>query len=182
MESYIQISKINDFIFCPRSVYLHTIYDNFHKKSYQRTPQIAGTIAHESIDTGAYSSRKRYLMGKEVYSDELSLCGKIDIYDLQTKTLIERKRKVVKIYDGYKYQLYAQMACMREMGFEIETLKIHSLSDNKSYILDMPNEEEWQKFIDIVERVNNFSVAEAKILADSKKCAQCIYQPLCHPL
>lgn len=182
MESYTQISKINDFIFCPRSVYLHSIYDNFKKQTFQRTPQVAGSFAHQSIDRGTYSSLKRYVVALEIYSEELEICGKIDIYDKQTKTLIERKRTVKNIYDGYKYQLYAQMACMKEMGNPIEALLIHSLTDNKRYDIDMPTDKEWAVFLELLETIKNYDVAQTPILYGSKKCPQCIYQPLCHNL
>ncbi len=182
MESYIQISKINDFIFCPRSVYLHTVYDNFHKKTFHRVPQVAGTIAHESIEKNTYSSSKKYVMNLDIYSDTLGICGKIDVYDSENKILIERKKKLYKIYDGHRYQLYAQMACMKEMGYEVLELKIHSLSDNKRYDIPMPSIEEWNIFVGIIEKMQNFSAEDAKILVNSSKCAQCIYQPLCHPL
>ena len=182
MESYIQISKINDFLFCPRSVYLHTIYDNFHKRAYQRTSQIAGTLAHESIEKGTYSSKKRYLLGMAIYSDELGLCGKIDVYDRETRALVERKRHVKNVYDGYRYQLYAQMACMREMGYVVESLFIHSLTDNKRYTIEMPHEQEWREFTELIDRIKTLDVKDAAILENSPKCPQCIYQPLCHPL
>jgi CRISPR-associated protein Cas4 len=158
------------------------VYDNFHKKTYHRVPQVAGTIAHESIENNTYSSSKRYIMNMEVYSDTLGICGKIDVYDTETKILIERKKKLHKLYDGQKYQLYAQMACMKEMGHEVFGLKIHSLSDNKRHDIPLPNDNEWKIFVNIIEKMQNFSAEDAKILVNSPKCAQCIYQPLCHPL
>ena len=180
MHSYIQISKINDFVFCPRSVYLHTIYDNFQKKTYQRTPQIAGTFAHTSIDRGTYSSRKRFMMATEVYSEAYELCGKIDVYDRQTHTLIERKRTVKQVYDGYRYQLYAQMVCLQEMGYEVADLKIHSLTDNKRYHIGLPSDGQWGEFIQLLNTIKQYDISQAPILHGSAKCAQCIYQPLCH--
>lgn len=182
MESYIQISKINDFLFCPRSVYLHSIYESFDKKTFHRTPQIAGTIAHKSVDKGTYSSRKKYLIGLNVYSDELELCGKIDVYDKDSKTLIERKRKLQKVYDGQKYQLYAQMACMKEMEYEINQLQIHSLTDNKRHTINLPDIHVWKKFLNVVNEMKSFNIRDAKILYGNSKCVQCIYQPLCHDL
>ena len=45
-------------------------------------------------------------MALDVYSDEYKIVGKIDLYDEISKTLIERKKFVKKIYDGYIFQLY----------------------------------------------------------------------------
>jgi len=61
MESYIKLSTLNDFIFCPKSIYYHNLYDNYEKKLYQEEAQIAGTIAHEAVDNKTYSSRKDIL-------------------------------------------------------------------------------------------------------------------------
>gem|GEM_PF-2376169 len=41
MESYIKLSTLNDFIFCPKSIYYHTLYDSYEKKLYQDEAQIA---------------------------------------------------------------------------------------------------------------------------------------------
>jgi len=61
MESYIKLSTLNDFIFCPKYIYYHNIYDSYYKKQYQEQAQILETIAHESIDNKSYSTRKDIL-------------------------------------------------------------------------------------------------------------------------
>ncbi len=180
MESYIQISKINDFIFCPRSVYLHTIYDQFHPVMYHRTPQAVGKIKHETIDKGTYSSQKRYLQSLEVYSDTYGIAGKLDIYDAEEKAIIERKTKIKQIYDGYRYQLYAQYFCMKEMGYAVEKLLWHSLADNKRISLPVPGGREKAEFEEVLHKIKTLSAVDAPILENSAKCAQCIYKPLCH--
>ena len=85
MEDYIQITKLNDFIFCPYSIYFHSIYQNFNERVYHSSYQVAGKIKHESIDKSKYSTEKRYLQGTAVYSEKYRLMGKIDIYDTKTK-------------------------------------------------------------------------------------------------
>jgi CRISPR-associated protein Cas4 len=61
MENYIKLSTLNDFIFCPKSIYYHNLYDNYNKNLYQEEAQKSGTIAHESIDNQTYSTRKDIL-------------------------------------------------------------------------------------------------------------------------
>lgn len=180
MESYIQISKLNDFIFCPRSVYLHSIYEGFNTAVYHDTPQINGKIKHESIENSTYSSEKRYLQGIPVYSEQYGIAGKIDIYDAQTNALIERKARVKTIYDGYKYQLYAEYFCMLEMGYVVESLFIHSLEDNKRYPIDLPVGEELHKFENTIKEMERASVTLFPVLDNPSKCDNCIYRPLCH--
>lgn len=177
MESYVQISKINDFLYCPLSLYLHTVYENFDQRGYHEEAQTAGKIAHENIEQGTYSSAKRFLQGIEVYSEKYDIAGKIDIYDSKEKALIERKNKIQWIYDGYKFQLYAQYFCMREMGYEIEKLYLHSLSDNKRYSVEIPDTSETAAFEKILNDINNFGPKDIK----NHQCPRCrnhIYSPL----
>lgn len=49
-EDYISISTLNDFIFCPYSIYLHNVYENTDESLFHATPQTQGRIAHETVD------------------------------------------------------------------------------------------------------------------------------------
>lgn len=177
MESYIKISNINDFLYCPVSIYLHSIYENFNTKAYHQTPQVVGSLHHKSIDEGAYSTAKRYEMAKEVWSEEFGLAGKIDVYDNQTKTLIERKTRVKTIYQGYRYQLYAQYFCMKEMGYEVNKLLIHSLEDNKRYSIPIPNDDEINEFAALLKEMRSFDMSKIKN-HKCKRCSESIYSPM----
>ncbi len=179
MYELIQISKINDFIFCPYSLYFHSIYENFKQDIYHEVSQKRGKIRHENIENSQYSTSKNFLQGLSVYSEKYKLIGKIDIYDKKNKSLIERKYKVKQIFDGYKYQLYAEMFCMQEMGYEVDKLFIHSLSDNKRYEISLPNETEVQKFKYVLEQIWKFDFDETKKVVSPLKCKNCIYRQLC---
>ncbi len=93
MENYIPISFLNDFIFCPRSVYFHQVYTSFDTAVYHESIQTKGRIAHLNIDGKKYSSRKDILQGIAVYSSEYSVCGRIDVFNNQSGLLTERKKK-----------------------------------------------------------------------------------------
>jgi CRISPR-associated protein Cas4 len=180
MEQYVQISKINDFIFCPKSVFLHSIYESFDTSTYHDTPQIVGKKNHENIDKGKYSSAKRYLQGTPVYCRKYNVMGNIDVYDQQKKSLIERKTKIKKIYDGYKYQLYAQYFALKEMGYDVEKLFLHSLKDNKRYEIPIPDSLETDKFERTIHWMQKFDILWDEVNVCSEKCDNCIYRPLCH--
>jgi CRISPR-associated protein Cas4 len=180
MEPYIQISKLNDYLFCPRSIYLHGVYEQYSTRTYHDKPQTAGRLAHEPIDTGSYSTRKQFLYAMPIYSQALGVAGKIDMYDSETKTLIERKKKVVKIYDGYLLQLHAQYLCMVEMGYQIDHLQIRSLEDKKTYEVGLPTKEQKEGLQRIIQEMIQKSVKDFPILYGSAKCERCIYRPLCH--
>jgi CRISPR-associated protein Cas4 len=177
MESYIQISKINDFLYCPLSLYLHTSYEEFNQKNYHEVAQVAGKLVHESIENGTYSSAKRYLQGISVYSEKYGIAGKIDIYDQKEQSLIERKNKIKHIYLGYKYQLYAEMFCMEEMGYKVNKLFLHSLSDNKRYKVALPTKKEKQEFVKTLEEIKNFT-PENIVSHSCEHCKNNIYSPL----
>lgn len=177
MEPYIQISKINDFMYCPASLYLHGSYEGFSQKSYHEKPQVVGKINHEAIDEKTYSTAKRFVVGISVYSPTYGIAGKIDIYDSETKTLIERKTKIKQVYDGYRYQLYAQYFCLAEMGYTVKKLALRSLADNKHYELPMPSEKEKREFEDTLRAIKTF---DPKSLLSHRcaKCAMSIYGAL----
>ncbi len=47
VETYIQISKLNDFIFCPKSLFLHTIFEKFSQNNYHSKFQSRGKFSHK---------------------------------------------------------------------------------------------------------------------------------------
>ncbi len=175
----IQISKINDFIFCPFSIYLHGIYESFSEKVYHDEPQVEGKINHEKIDLGKYSSAKNILQGLEVASLEWGVVGKIDIFDIEKRELIERKSKIKKIYDGYRYQTYCQLLCLQEAGLCVDKITIRSLKDNKKFNIRLPNEEELKKLRSILWRMKDFNPRDGIKFKNLKKCERCIYANLC---
>jgi CRISPR-associated exonuclease Cas4 len=178
MYDYIQISTINDFIFCPRSLYFHGIYYTFEDKHYKAEPQLVGTIKHEASDEGRYSSRARYLQGMEVFSNKYGLVGKIDIYDKETQTLIERKTKIKRIYPGYRYQLYAQYEALTEMGYPVKQMFLHSLEDNRKYPVSYGGRDMYE-FNKILRAIRSFDISRSSPQENIGKCSQCIYKELC---
>lgn len=65
MDDAILITELNDFIFCPVSIYFHKMYKDMDRMIYQNTDQINGTAAHKKVDEGTYSTSKDVLMGCE---------------------------------------------------------------------------------------------------------------------
>ena len=169
MDSAIPISTINDFLFCPKSLYLHSIYSSFDTTIYHDKPQTVGGIYHENIENKSYTTSKHILQGLSIYSVRLGVKGKIDIYDAKNKYLIERKYRVKNIYKGFRYQLYAQMYCLEESGFPVARLFIHSLSDNKRYEVEMPTQEDEKEFEDTIAQMKSF---DSRSL-DNHTCLHC---------
>ena len=179
-DNYISISFLNDFIFCPRSIYFHQIYKSFDTAVYHEDIQTKGRMSHKNIDNKKYSTKKDILQAIPIYSTKYSLCGRIDLFDKKQGILTERKKKVNKIYDGFIFQIYAQYYCLTEMGYTVKKLYIYSLDDNKKYSIPLPqnNKEMEQKFTQLIEQIKTFDL-ETKFYPNISKCKKCIYKNLC---
>lgn len=180
MEAYLPIAYLNDFIFCPRSIYFHQLYGRAEQRLYQTTDQTNGKSAHKTIDSGTYTTSKQVLQGLEVYSERYNLGGKIDTFDMGKMLLVERKKRIRVIYDGYVYQLYAQYHCLTEMGYQVDDLKFYSMDDNKSYPVKKPEDdpERQHAFEALLTEMRSFDL-EAPFKALKSKCERCIYRSLC---
>jgi CRISPR-associated protein Cas4 len=178
METPLKISNLNDFIFCPRSIYFHNLYLDMDEKVFSGFNQSAGKIVHKNIDKKKYSSKKDILQGIDVFSEELGVIGKIDLLDLTKGELIERKNKITKIYEGYLFQIWAQYFCLVEMGYKIGYLSFYSLKDNKKIRVKIPTEKDKEKLCALINRINNFHL-DNKFSQNIKKCKACPYNKLC---
>lgn len=177
-SDYILLSELNDYIFCPRSVYWHHIYSTLSTHMYQESDQVLGTLSHRCIDTKKYSTRKNILQALPIISHEYGIQGKIDTFDTKTWILTERKRSIKKVYKWYEWQLYGQYFCLSEMWYLVTSLRLYSMSDNRVYKIALPNNKEIIAFKKMIESFRNYSMkSDAKI--SPKKCKRCIYNTLC---
>lgn len=178
MDDYILISTLNDFIFCPYSIYLHNVYMEADTGLYHATPQMRGKIAHEATDSKRSSNRGKDLLALPVISEDYRLMGKIDIYKGEDKKLIERKYLLKNIYQGQIYQLWAQYLCMTEMGYDVQSLYFYEISANRMLPVPLPTEKDliqFQLFLD------NYRTYDPSLPIDTNpnKCSHCIYCSLC---
>lgn len=180
METPIAISTLNDFVFCPLSIYFHSIYGGQDSILTQCDNQINGTAVHKAVDNGLYSTKKDVLQGLDVYCEKYNLIGKIDCFDVMQGKLIERKRKVNNVYDGYVFQVYAQCFALREMGYDVKKIVIHSYIDNKNFPIKLPEEDEimFQKFEKMLRDYEQFDLVHF-VPTNQSKCSNCIYSDLC---
>lgn len=180
MESYIPISFLNDFIFCPRSIYFHQLYKNSDESNYYTTKQTEGRAAHTSIDKKSYSSSKKIFQSLEIYSAKYNIGGKIDTFNEATGILCERKKRIKTIYDGYVYQLYAQYYCLIEMDYKVKKIQLYSFDDNKTYPILLPKDDNKRQkgFEMLIKNIHSFDL-NAPFYPNINKCNHCIYNQLC---
>lgn len=179
-DDAIIFSNLNDFIFCPASIYFHNLYGNQSVMAYQSEKQINGSHAHEKIDNNQYTTSKDVITSLEVYSSKYNVVGKIDVYYVSSATIVERKKQIKEIYDGYIFQVYAQYFGMIDAGYPVRKIKMHSLIDNKTYEIKCPedNPEMLRKFEKVIEDIRRFDM-ESFVQQNSAKCRNCIYEPAC---
>lgn len=169
---------LNDFIFCPYSIYLHNVYMDKDEGMYHATPQTRGKIAHETIDNKTASRKSDDIISLPIYSDKYALMGKIDIYRQKEELLIERKYQLKKIFRGQLYQLWAQYYCMREMGYTINQLAFYEISTNRMIPVAIPGDMEKTEFENFLNTVNGYDPS-IPINVNINKCKHCIYCSLC---
>jgi len=146
---------------------------------FHAAPQIKGRMAHQVIDEKNYSTKRDIIVDLPVFSDELGLIGKIDIYKSNEKSLIERKYQIKKIYKGKIYQLWAQYFCMTEMGYCVEDLSFYSMLENKTYPIDIPSDADKKEMIEAIANLKNFD-PDTEIPINENRCRHCIYCNLCY--
>ena len=113
---------------------------------YHAKPQTRGKIAHETVDKKTASNRKDELLSLPVYSNRYKLMGKVDVYRLKEKKLIERKYRLKQIFQGQIYQLWAQYICLKEMGYEVNQLAFYEISTNKMMPVSLPDDQGMTQF------------------------------------
>ena len=180
MEGYLTLSFLNDFVFCPRSIYFHQLYGRSDERTYKQKPQIEGTFAHKAIDEKSYATSKHILQGIDIYSDEYNICGKIDIFDTKKGLLTERKKRITVIYDGYIFQLYAQYYALSEMGYEVKSMRLYSMDTNTIFAIPLPSQDtdKREAFEQLLQDISAFDIDD-DFTPNPTKCANCIYSNLC---
>lgn len=179
MEQPISFTTLNDFVFCPASIYFHNLYEGVNNLLYTGVKQIKGKAAHKNIDDDTWS-KSDVICSISVYSHTYDLMGKIDKYYPKTKELVESKRTIKTVYDGYVFQLYAQYFAMQDSGYEVEKLTLYSITNNKKYPVKLPcdNKEMLKKFEGNLKAIRNFNLNDFKP-TNVEKCQNCIYINAC---
>lgn len=145
---------------------------------YYATPQTKGKLTHEPVDTKKSSNRNNDIFALPVYSEQLGIMGKIDVYKQNEKKLIERKYQLKQIYRGQLYQLWAQFFCMTEMGYEVNNIAFYEISTNKTILIAIPTETDKQELKNLIALFKAYDPL-IPIQVNPNKCQHCIYCNLC---
>ena len=178
METFMPISYLNDFVFCPYSIYLHQVFDGNQEEVYSASPQQKGKSGHDKVDNAPKYSRT-VLNAIYVISNKLGMYGKIDQYFVKEKLLVERKYSISTLYRGYYYQIWTQYLAMKEMGYGVEKLQFYSMKDNRRYEIPLPSDSDVAELKAHIRKIARFDFENDKINVNPTKCAHCIYAALC---
>ncbi len=179
METYMPISFLNDFIFCPYSLYLHQVFDNNVEELYSAAPQQVGKRYHAAIDNAPPKGRKsKLLKGIYVISHRLGIYGKIDTLHVAEQRLVESKYTITALYKGYYYQLWAQYFALQEMGYTVTQLQFFSIKDRKVYPVSLPGEAAFAELQQHIRSIARYYF-EQDFTPNPAKCLHCIYAALC---
>lgn len=178
MEEGIPISMLNDFYFCPYSIYLHNVYMESDESLYHASPQTKGKESHATIDNHTYNNKINDLTGIWVYSEEYGLYGKIDLYKQKEKKLIERKYTLKRIFQGHIHQLWGEYVCLKEMGYSIVSLSFYEISSNTSIPVSLPSISDLNNFKQCINTLRRSDI-DTPFDLNPQKCRHCIYNNLC---
>lgn len=175
MENFISITILNDFIFCPYSIYLHQIYSLNKEDIYHSFFQTKGKRLHDFIEN---NKDEKSWKNAFVASSKLGVYGRIDVYDAEEKELIEYKSVVAIAYKGYYYQIWAQYYCLLEMGVPVLKLAFYDFKVKKKISIPVPGEEQYKELKEFILKVKHFDFTAA-VKVNPNKCNKCIYNNLC---
>jgi len=178
METFLSITYLNDFVFCPYSIYLHQVFDNSSEVLYSASPQQTGKSAHTGIDSEKPKLQAQIMKGAYVISNRLGIYGKIDTFYVAKQKLVESKYQIKTIYKGYYYQLWAQYFALTEMGYVVSELCFYSIRDKKTYPVRIPQQTEFEELRKHIRKIARFDF-ESEIKVNPTKCKHCIYASLC---
>ena len=60
MENPFAVSLLNDFVFCPASIYFHSVDAGLDKMTYGSHEQLEGSQIHETVDNSKPFLRELY--------------------------------------------------------------------------------------------------------------------------
>lgn len=178
METFLPITYLNDFVFCPYSIYLHQVFDTNSEVLYSASPQQTGKAAHGKIDEEKPSRQPQTIKGAYVISNRLGVYGKIDTFYVKQHKLVESKYQIKTLYQGYYYQLWAQYFALTEMGYEVNEICFFSIKDKKTHPVKIPQQQEFDELRSHIRKIARFDF-EKEINVNPVKCQHCIYASLC---
>lgn len=119
-DSFIQLSALQHYVFCPRQCALIHVDDAWNDNLFT----VRGNILHEKVDTDTYETRGalKTVRALRIHSFRLGLAGKCDVVEFRRSDTGELEVLPVEFKAGQpkqnisdEVQLCAQALCLEEM-------------------------------------------------------------------
>lgn len=178
-DTLIPISLIGNYLYCPYSIYLHNVYMETDDSVYKAEHLYKGSVVHRAVDEKRMDNRKEVLQAFPVFSERMGLVGKIDVFNVKTGELVERKTKVDRIYPRHIYQLWAQLFCLREMGYDVTKLSLYDYTANKKHDVKIPTVKDEEDFVSFIKAMRDYNPSEDVVDVHEQKCRYCIFTNMC---
>ena len=183
MTDPLQLSLINDFLYCPRRAGLKLIEGCRSENEHT----VRGTLHHEHADLPGYEAAKgvKLLRALPVFSRRLGLSGKCDIVEKRPDDSlypVEYKKGPRRRFENDDAQLCAQALCLEEMtGRPVPAGAIfHAASKRRREVAFTPELRALTE--DAVRKVRDILVsATVPPAAASPRCDGCSLRPMCLP-
>ncbi|RDZ43725.1 CRISPR-associated protein Cas4 [Haloferax sp. Atlit-19N] len=176
MTELVNVSDLNQFIYCPRRYWYLHFYDT-QGRNYER---IDGKTTHEN-----QSTRGDWLNELYLESEEVGLKGKIDVLDLDSSRVVpvERKRaESGQYYQSDKVQLAGYCLLLEQhLNEPVEEGAIYLYETDQR--MHIPITEQHRQLVrESVEQMRSMTVDSVPPLVDNpRKCRSCSAKSYCMP-
>lgn len=186
-EAYVQVSALNQYLYCPRRCALIYVEGVFEDNAYT----LEGTLLHERTDTPGVEERPgvRIARALPLFSRRLGLVGKADVVEFhrqpggaETPYPVDYKRGRRRRWDNDDIQVCAQGMCLEEMmGADVPAGAVfHAGSKRRREVV----------FSEELRALTERTVTEVRALMMSQcvppavlhpRCDGCSLRPVCLP-
>ena len=186
-DSFIQLSALQHYVFCPRQCALIHVEDAWNENIYT----VRGTILHEKVDTDTYEMRGavKTVRGLKIHSFRLGLAGRCDVVefrrqqgDTQEVLPVEFKSGQRKHDASDEVQLCAQALCLEEMlNIQVRRGEFFYGRIRRRVQVELGQElrKQTEEIITAVHAlVSRKHVPPARYM---KKCGRCSLEDICQP-
>lgn len=184
-DSYIPVSQLNKYVFCPRRFYYEYVLGEWLDNAYT----VAGTIRHERAHTPGRESRPEQVTTRSVTvaSERLRIVGKLDVLEERRGELVPVEYKSGECGENGPWrndavQLCALALCLEERtGKPIAKGALFTFGDRARHDVD---------FTDALRAQTEEVIVQAHALAVqpeipppiySRRCEGCSLKPICMP-
>ncbi len=178
-DTYLPISRINQFVYCPRRFWLVYIEDSMLVDAHMLEGILQHTIVHEK------SSLTNRTTGFPVASERLRIAGIVDVIESAADGLciVEHKRGSTRHWENDQLQVVAQAIALEETtGLHVVSGNVFSWTSHRRYTFPISSElrQQVEQTVYTMQETIQFGQRPPPI-SDTRKCKLCSVREVCQP-